>query len=532
VQKVIGHGTFIIPVLGIVGAALFYGDAVITPALSVLSAVEGLSLVTPAFDPWVIPISLAILFVLFVVQSRGTASVASWFGPIMGVWFAVLAVGGLVHIIARPEILAALSPLSGVTFLLRHGTIGFVTLGSVFLAVTGAEALYADLGHFGRGPIRIAWFALVFPALILNYLGQGALVLARPEAAENPFFLLYPESALLPMVALATVATIIASQAVITGAYSLTQQAIQLGLMPRFEIRMTSETERGQIYIPKINWMLLIAVLYVVGAFRSSSALASAYGIAVTGTMVISAVLCFFVAWKCWEWHAGAAALLIVPFLCIDGIFLSANVTKVLEGGWLPLLIGLGLTIVMVTWRRGSRLLSERTRREDVATATFLPALEARPPERVHGTAIFFTAQPENVPVALLHNIKHNKVLHDHNIILAIRTRDVPRVDDGDRSLIHKVSDAFTVIELFFGYMEEPNVPKALVACRKQGVKFDVMSTSFFLSRRSLKPAAKSKMPAWQDRLFIRLARTANDAAAYFRLPTERTVEIGSQITI
>jgi KUP system potassium uptake protein len=334
------------------------------------------------------------------------------------------------------------------------------------------------------------------------------------------------------MVILATIATIIASQAVITGAYSLTQQAIQLGLLPRFEIRLTSETERGQIYVPKVNWMLLIAVLYVVGAFRSSSALASAYGIAVTGTMVISAILAFFVARRCWGWHVGAAALLIAPFLCIDLIFLAANATKIAEGGWLPLGIGLGLTIAMLSWRRGARLLVERTRRQDISLSEFLPTLEARAPERVKGTAVFFTGQPEKVPVSLLHNLKHNKILHEDNIILAIRTADVPRVADEERAVVARLSESFTLIELKYGYMEEPNVPKALGMLRAKGLKFEIMNTSFFLSRRSLRPAAKSRMPVWQDRIFIRLARSANDAAAYFQLPTNRTVEIGSQITI
>lgn len=531
-QRALGRGGLALSLLGIVGAALFYGDAAITPALSVLSAVEGLSLITPAFDKWVIIISLAILAALFAVQSRGTERVAAWFGPIMAVWFALLALGGLVHIAARPDVLLALSPLSGIRFLLSHGTIGFVTLGSVFLAVTGAEALYADLGHFGRGPIRFAWVAVVFPALVLNYLGQGALVLDHSEAAENPFFLVYPSAALVPMVALATVATVIASQAVITGAFSLTQQAIQLGMVPRLEIRMTSETERGQIYIPKVNWMLLLAVLYLVGSFRSSNALASAYGIAVTGTMVISAVLLFVVAWRRWSWPPVAAGLLVAPFLAIDLVFLSANLTKVVEGGWLPLVIAGALTAGMLTWRRGSTLLAERTRRDDVRADEFLPILDERGPKRVPGTAVYFTARPENVPGALLHNMKHNKVLHERNIVLAVRTADVPRVAPERRAMVRPLSRSFTLVELTFGYREEPNVPRALAACRKDGVTFSVMTTSFFLSRRFLKPAKPSRMPRWQDRLFIRLARSANDAAAHFRLPTDRTVEIGTQVLI
>jgi KUP system potassium uptake protein len=531
-QRAMGHGLAFIPVLGIIGAALFYGDAMITPAISVLSAVEGLSLVTPAFDPYVLPLSLGILVALFAVQSFGTASVAKWFGPITAFWFLTLAIGGLAHIGERPDILKALSPLPGVAFLIHHGSTGFVTLGAVFLAVTGAEALYADLGHFGRGPIRMAWLGLVFPALAINYMGQGSLVLAHPEAVENPFFRLYPAWALLPMVGLAALATIIASQAVITGAFSMTQQAVQLKLLPRFDVRNTSENEKGQIYIPRINWTLLIAVLFLVQAFRSSSALAAAYGIAVTGTMVITAIMAFLVAWRCWHWPVWGAAALMAPFLVIDCIFLAANATKLLEGGWLPLLVGGCITAIMLTWRRGSRLLADRTRRTEVPLDTFVASLEKRSPERVRGTAVFLTGMPDSVPTALLHNLKHNKILHERNVILSIETLDTPRVRDEDRIVMRSISDTFMTVALRFGYMEEPNVPRALALCRRLGVKFDVMQTSFFLSRRVLKRSSASSMPAWQDKLFIWLARRASDASAYFRIPTERAVEVGTQISI
>src|SRR5262245_16051456 len=423
------------------GAALFYGDAVITPAISVLSAVEGLKVITPAFEPFIIPLSLVILVGLFVVQKRGTAKVAAFFGPITAIWFLALAVGGLTHILERPDILAAINPVYGVQFLATHGHIGFLTLGSVFLAVTGAEALYADLGHFGRRPIQFAWIAVVFPALAVNYLGQGAMVLARPEAAESPFFLLYPGWAQLPMVRLATAATVIASQAVITGAYSLTQQAVQLGLLPRFQIRRTSETQTGQIYIPRINWMMLVMVLLLVLMFRTSSALAAAYGIAVTGTMVVTSMMAFVVVWRCWNWPLWGAILLIAPLLLVDTVFLVANLAKVVEGGWLPLVVAAFLILVMVAWREGTAVLAEKTWRTDVPLANLLKSLERRPrDQRVSGTAVFLTAHPETAPTALLHNMKHNKVVHEKNIILSVLTADTPYVREEERVSVKPLS--------------------------------------------------------------------------------------------
>src|SRR5438045_999901 len=407
---------------GVISAALFYGDAMITPALSVLSAIEGLKIATPAIDPYVVPITVLILIVLFLVQSRGTARIAAFFGPITLVWFAVLASAGVWHVVQNPVVLAAFDPLHGLAFLLTHRLVGFLTLGAVFLVVTGSEALYADLGHFGRRPIQSAWLFVALPALILNYLGQGALILADPKNIENPFFLLYPEWALLPMVVLATAATVIASQAVITGAYSLTQQAISLGLLPRFEIRHTSAALFGQIYMPRVNTLLLIGVLLLVLLFRSSSALASAYGIAVTGTMVVTSMLAFVAIWKVWRWSAVAAACLIGQFLLIDLTFLSANMLKIFEGDWIPLALGSMVMLIMYTWRRGSRILSEKTRRLELPLADLIRILEKKPPIRVPGTAIFLTSDPLSAPTALLHSLKHYKVLHEPTAMLTIES--------------------------------------------------------------------------------------------------------------
>jgi KUP system potassium uptake protein len=523
-------GTIVL--LGIISGALFYGDAVITPALSVLSAIEGIKLVTAAFDPYVVPLTVLILVVLFAVQSRGTARVAAFFGPIMLVWFGIIGIAAVPPILRQPEVLFALNPFLAVSFMLSHGIIAFVTLGAVFLAVTGAEALYADLGHFGKKPIQTAWLFIVLPSLTLNYLGQGALVIADPKAVENPFFLMFPDWALIPMVTLATIATVIASQAVITGAYSLTRQAIQLGLMPRFEIRHTSEAHSGQIYIPRINRMLLIAVMLLVLMFKSSSALASAYGISVTGTMVVTAMMGFVVIWKVWRWSALWAAALIVPFLCLDLTFLAANLLKVWEGGWVPLALGGWVMLLMYTWRRGSRLLWEKSRKLEFPLADLVAMLEKRPPARVPGTAVFLTSDPTSAPTALMHSLKHYKVLHEKNVILTIESAATPRVDPAERVRLEEVSSTFTKVTLKFGFMESPNVPRALAIARKLGWHFDIMSTSFFLSRRALKPAAHSGMPRWQDHMFIALTRTANDATDYFSIPSGRVVEVGTQVTI
>ena len=522
----------VVALLGIISAALFYGDAVITPALSVLSAVEGVDVATPALHEYVVPLTVVILLILFAVQSRGTAKVAALFGPIMVVWFFSIALPGLIWIVKVPGVLWALNPFYGIYFLVNHGLVGLFTLGAVFLAVTGAEALYADLGHFGRGPIQLAWIALVLPSLAINYLGQGALIFANPRAIDNPFFLMYPAWALIPMVVLATIATVIASQAVITGAYSLTSQAIQLGLLPRFEVRHTSAEQAGQIYMPRVNGLLLLAVLMLVALFRSSSALASAYGIAVTGTMVVTCTMAFIVIWRMWRWSPWAAAGLMVPFLIIDLTFLSANMLKVVQGGWVPLLLGGVVMIVMYTWRRGSRLLFAKTRRLETPLDDLVRILEKKPPQRVPGTAVFLTSDPKSAPTALLHSLKHYKVLHEKNVILSVETTHTPRIDADKRVRIEPVGSTFTRVQLRFGYMEMPNIPKALAIARKLGWQFDIMSTSFFLSRRALRPAPHSGMPRWQDRLFITLARSANDATDYFQIPTDRVVEVGTQVTV
>ena len=518
--------------LGIVSGALFYGDAIITPALSVLSAIEGLKVITPSFDAYVVPLTVLILVILFMVQSRGTASVATFFGPVMLFWFITIAVAGIWHVGQNLKVLLAFNPWYGISFLIHHGIVGFYTLGAVFLVVTGAEALYADLGHFGRGPIRAAWLFLILPSLAVNYLGQGALVLANPKAVENPFFLLFPEWGLLPMVLLATVATVIASQAVISGAYSLTRQAIQLGLLPRLEIRHTSEALFGQIYMPRVNTLLLLGVLLLVASFRSSSALASAYGIAVTGTMVVTAMMAIIVIWRVWGWPLIAALALMLPFLLIDFTFLSANLLKIVEGGWMPLALGALVMAVMYTWRRGSWLLFEKTRRLETPLESLVKSLEKKPPVRVSGTAVFLTSDPNSAPTALLHSLKHYKVLHEKNVILTVETADAPHVDPAERVRITPIGKTFLRVVLRFGFMETPNVPRALVIARKLGWQFDIMSTSFFLSRRLLRPAAHSGMPRWQDRLFISLTRIANDATDYFQIPTGRVVEVGTQVTI
>jgi KUP system potassium uptake protein len=531
-QRAVTSGASTIVLLGIISGALFYGDAVITPALSVLSAIEGIKLVTSNFDPYVVPLTVVILFVLFAVQSRGTAKVAAFFGPVMAVWFAVIAIAAITPIMRHPEVLFALNPIHAVLFMLHHGVIGFVTLGAVFLAVTGAEALYADLGHFGKKPIQTAWLSIVLPSLALNYLGQGALLISNPHAVENPFFLMFPDWALLPMVCLATLATVIASQAVITGAYSLTRQAIQLGLLPRFEIRHTSESHSGQIFIPRINMLLLVAVVLLVLMFRSSSALASAYGISVTGTMVVTAMMGFVVIWKVWKWSPIAAAALIAPFLFLDLTFLAANLLKVFEGGWVPLALGAVVMLLMYTWRRGSRLLFEKSRKLEFPLADLVAMLEKRPPQRVPGTAVFLTSDPVSAPTALMHSLKHYKVLHQKNVILTIETAPTPRIDPSERVRMEEISETFSKVTLRFGFMESPNVPKTLAIARKLGWHFDIMSTSFFLSRRALKPAAHSGMPRWQDHLFIALSRTANDATDYFQIPTGRVVEVGTQVTV
>jgi KUP system potassium uptake protein len=531
-QSVAKRSAPVLLLLGVAGASFFYGDAILTPAISVLSAVEGLKLVAPAFESVVLPLAILILIALFTMQSRGTGRVGALFGPITVTWFLVLAVGGIIQILDNPHVFAAFNPIYGIRFLATHGLVGLTTLGLVFLTVTGAEALYADLGHFGRKPIQMAWLGLVLPALCLNYLGQGALVLAHPEALENPFFRLYPEWALVPMVVLATVATIIASQAVITGAYSLTRQAVQLGLLPRFSVRHTSESVSGQIYMPRLNLMLLGGVLVVVMMFRNSSALAAAYGVAVSADMVITSLMAFFVIWQYWRWPLWRALALIVPFMLIEQAFFTANMLKLFEGGWFPLLIGALVGVVMMSWVRGTRLLAKQAHKDEANLDWLIRKLEAKPPHRVPGTAVFLTADANAAPKSLLHNLKHNRVLHERNIILSIKTVETPRIANSERIAIERLSDGFIRVTATFGFMETPSVPKVLTLCRRKDLNIEMAATSFFLSRRSLRPTVNSEMPGWQERLFIALARSAQDATTYFQIPTDRVVEVGTQVAV
>jgi len=534
-QHALGRRSSVLFFLGIIGASLFYGDGIITPAVSVLSAVEGVKDapgIPAGFAAYVVPIAAGILIALFAVQQKGTASVAKWFGPITAIWFLVLAGLGLFHIQEDLSIFRALSPHYGVQFLWENGLVGFVILGSVFLAVTGAEALYADMGHFGKAPIRAAWAFLVLPCLTLNYLGQGAMVLAHPATAANPFFRMIPEVVYWPVLLLATVATVIASQAVITGAFSLTQQAVQLGLLPRIQIRRTSETQAGQIYVPQVNTFLMVGVLILLVVFRTSDNLTAAYGIAVTGAMFVDTCLFFVIVrflWKRPLWQAIAA---VVVFGSIDMVFISSNLLKVPDGGWLPLVLGGMLIIIMWTWTRGAQILTDKTRREAIPLDDLIGMLKARPPHRAPGTAIFLTSDNTTAPVALMHNLKHNKVLHEKNVILTVQTADIPRVAENDRVVMESVNPDFKKITISYGFMESPHVPKALGICRKQGLKFDIMSTSFFLGRRSVVPSAHSGMPLWQDNLFIFLMKNAANPTDFFHIPPGRVVELGAQVTV
>ena len=534
-QRALGHGPGRgrkVLLLGAVGAGLFYGDAVITPAISVLSAVEGLKVATPAFTDYVVPITLAVLVGLFMVQSRGTGKVAAFFGPVMALWFVTLALTGAWHIADDPGVLWAINPAYAVMFFVHHPGVSLAVLGAICLSVTGAEALYADLGHFGRGPIRTAWLGFVFPALVINYFGQGALVLSNPAAIEHPLFRLVPEWGIIPFVLLATAATIIASQAVITGAFSLTRQAIQLGLLPRLEIRFTSESHQGQIFLPRVNTLLLTGVILLVLAFQSSSDLAHAYGISVFGAMAVDTILSIIVINKRWRWSLPLTLLTMLPLLFIDLAFFGANLLKLFIGGYVPVLLALALITLMWTWLRGTRILYEKTRKSDVPLADLIGMLQKSPPHRVKGTAVFLTSDPQTAPAALLHNLKHNKVLHEKNVVLTVRTVDTPRVRDDNRVRIEPIGDGFWKVRMTYGYMETPNIPRGLAILRKEGFKFDIMATSFFLSRRSIRAAAQSGMPRWQDKLFISLAKTASDATDFFQIPTGRVVEVGTQVTV
>jgi KUP system potassium uptake protein len=539
-ETAVGRRTTLIFALSMIGAALFYGDAIITPAISVLSAVEGLRTV-PALaghisEATVIVASLAILSGLFLVQSRGTGGVGRWFGPICLVWFIAIAGFGIPHILGHPGILSALSPHHAVLFLARHGLVGLFVLGSVFLTVTGAEALFADMGHFGRWPIQASWLVLVLPALALNYLGQGGFALARIEAGyvDNAdwFFQMIPVVARAPMVVLATIATIIASQAVITGAFSLTNQAMQLGLLPRMTVLRTSETQAGEIYLPQVNAMLAVGVVFLIAVFKNSSALAHAYGLAVTGTMVVTTMLAFIVVTRGWRWPLIGAVALIGPLLAIDVIFLGANLLKLLSGGFVPLLIGGALIFLMVSWVWGTRLVRRRTEGEAPLLADMAPLLASRSVYRAPGTAVFMAADPTRTPGALLHNLKHNRVLHESNYIVSVRTAHTPRVPDAERASIERLNDDFTIVKLDYGFMERPNIPKALAKLKERGVKFEIMSTSFFIGRRTIVHAPHSLLPPGMDSLFIWLSKNAADPMDFFQIPPGRVVELGTQVSV
>jgi len=534
-QKALGRHSSTIFFLGICGAALFYGDSLITPALSVLGALEGLKDapgVGHSFDGWIMPLAIVVLFGLFLVQSKGTEKVARFFGPIMMLWFITIAAMGVWYIVQRRVILQALSPHYGIEFLLANGFTGFVVLGSVFLVVTGAEALYADMGHFGRGPINAGWLWVAFPALTLNYLGQGALTLIDPSAAANPFWRMVPDALYWPVLVLAAMATVIASQAVISGAFSMTQQAVQLGLLPRMNILQTSESQAGQIYVPQINGLLMAGVLLLVAIFHSSDNLTSAYGIAVTGTMVISTIMAYIVLRKSWGWARWRTLTLLVPLGAIEAVFLASNLTKFFSGAWMPLAFGGALIFIMITWTRGAQLLTDKTRRESLPLDDLVAMLAKRPPHRVAGTAIFLTSNSGVAPTALMHNLKHNKMLHERNIILTVRTADTPRVAESERLTISPISDDFKVITLTYGFMENPNLSRALAAARKAGLKFDILATTFFLGRRTVVPSAKSGMPHWQDYVFIVLMKNAANPTDYFHIPPGRVVELGTQVTV
>jgi KUP system potassium uptake protein len=534
-QRALGRRSVVVLGLGMVGASLFYGDGIITPAISVLSAVEGLKdapHLGHIFAPYVLPASAAILVALFLVQAKGTHRMASLFGPITAIWFLMLGGLGAFHLRDDLSVFRAFSPYYGVRFLIENGFVGFVILGSVFLAVTGAEALYADMGHFGKKPIRMAWLCLIFPCLALNYLGQGALVLHHPEARTNPFWYMAHGVVYWPILVLATAATVIASQAVITGAFSMTQQAVQLGLLPRIDIKRTSETQAGQIFVPAVNSFLMIGVLVLLVVFQDSHRLASAYGIAVTGAMFVDTLLAYVVARRMWKWKLHQVALLIVPLVAIDVTFISSNLLKIPDGAWLPLAFGLALVLLMWTWSRGVQILTEKTRRDSVPLKELIEILHVRPPHRAPGTAIFLTSDPDVAPVALMHNLKHNKVLHEKNVILTVNTAETPRVKEDDRIRIEPINADFKRLTLSYGFMESPNVPKSLTACRKLGLKFDIMSTSFFLGRRAVVPDNHSGMPMWQDSLFIFLMKNAANPTDFFHIPPGRVVELGTQVSV
>lgn len=522
----------VVLMLGLVGAALFYGDGVITPAISVLSAVEGLEVATPAFKPYIVPITLGILIALFLVQHHGTAKVGRFFGPVVMLWFLSLAAVGIYNILGQPQVLTALSPHHALRFFLDHPVIGFLSLGAVFLTVTGGEALYADMGHFGAKPIRIAWLGLVLPCLLLNYFGQGALMIGNPEAASNPFYLGTPRWALLPMVVLATAATVIASQALITGAYSITRELVQLGFCPRLAVLHTSGVQMGQIYVPFINWILLALVVLVVVGFKTSSNLAAAYGIAVTVTMLVTTCLAFSLARRAWGWRMPLALLVFGPLLVIELCFFSANILKIADGGWFPLVFGACILVLLTTWKRGRESLSEQLKGDEIPLRSFVKILESEQLPRVPHTAVFLSPRADSVPNALLHNLKHNMVLHEHTVFLTVSILPVPRVAATQRVLVEHLGHNFHRVQMYFGFMEQPDVAANLEWCEEQGLAVDPQQASYFLSRETLIPSPGRGMALWRERLFEFMYRNATSAANFFNLPDNRIVELGSRVTI
>ncbi len=531
-QGITGRTRQAVILLGLFGAALFYGDGLITPAISVLSAVEGLEVATPVFAAYIVPITLAILVALFWIQRHGTAKVGASFGPITCVWFVVLAALGVMQILRHPSVLAALWPGHALDFLAADPTLGFLAMGSVFLVVTGAEALYADMGHFGRRPIRLAWFGMVLPALLLNYFGQGALLLEDPATIRNPFYLMAPDWFLLPLVGLATAATVIASQAVITGVYSITQQAIQLGYAPRMELLHTSGSQMGQIYMPGVNWLMLLGVIALVLAFKSSTNLAAAYGIAVTGTMIITSLFAYLVARRQWGWRKRLALPVFGALLVLDLAFLGANSTKILDGGWFPLVFGGAIYLLLTTWKAGRELLQQKLDTQALLLKDFIPAIETPDTINVPGTAVFMTPYPEHVPHALLHNLKHNKVLHQQVALVTVTVESVPRVPSAQRVVVERLTHRFYRVHIHFGFMDSPDVPAALEWCGEQGLDMEAMTTSFFLGRETVVPKVGAAMPYWRKALFSGLCRNARTAADFFGLPPNQVVELGTRVTL
>ncbi len=522
--------TWVITLLGIFAAALFYGDSMITPAISVLSAVEGLEIITPTLKPYVIPITLIILTGLFFIQKRGTGTVGLFFGPVMVAWFGILGTLGILEIVHNPSVLAALNPAYAVHFIASHPGLAVLALGSVVLSVTGGEALYTDMGHFGRFPIRLAWFSFVMPALVLNYFGQGALLLAEPEAIESPFFHLAPDWALIPMVILATLATVIASQAVISGAFSVARQSIQMGLLPRMQIIHTSGNEEGQIYVPFTNWTLYLAVMALVVGFKNSSNLAAAYGIAVTGTMLIDTILVAFVMVLIWKWNRLLTGIAVFLLLAVDIAFFAANAIKIPEGGWFPLAMGLVSFTVLTTWKRGRTLVSTEMAKQSIPMEDFINAIDGV--HRIQGTAVFMTSSKEGVPAALLHNLKHNQVLHERVVLVTVQTADAPYVNDFDRIFLHRMGKGFMRVIVRYGFMESPDIPSVLEQCKRHGERFDIMETTFYLSRETIIPSFNKKISPMRARLFAVMSKNATSASDFFKIPTNRVVELGTQLVI